>query len=471
MRTSLAVKLTLAFLLTAVTAVALVALVVWLNSPAQLSRLLVEQGRSQLRFTVIDYYQQYGTLDGLYEVLRAQRPRPPGGPEAGTPPAEPAQPQQLPLRPQPGPLPQGLFGLVDAAGRVILPVSPESGTGDTLPPERYQDGDPLVVDGATIGYILTRPAPPEFSMAERAFLQNTGQALLLGAAGGVLLALVLGVLLARSLTRPLDDLAQAADRISSGQLEQQVAVSSTDELGRLAQSFNHMSQEVARANRLRRQMTSDIAHDLRTPLTIISGYIESIRDGVLEPTPQRLGVIASEIDHLLQLVSDLRTLAQTDAGELALSRQPCLPADLLERTAASYQDQAGRKGIHLLVNAPLDLPPVSVDITRMTQVLGNLAANALRFTPSGGEIRLTARLQGEAVLLAVQDTGQGIAPEDLPNIFSRLYRGDKSRSGGEGESGLGLAIARALVEAHGGKIRAESQLGEGTTISIILPQA
>jgi signal transduction histidine kinase len=214
-------------------------------------------------------------------------------------------------------------------------------------------------------------------------------------------------------------------------------------------------------------MTADIAHDLRNPLTVLSGYLESLQDGKLTATPARLAIMQAEVSLLQHLVEDLRTLSLADSGELTLQRQPVSPLDLLTRVSNTYQHQASEKGIHLLLEAPRDLGEFSLDLARMEQVLGNLVSNALRYTPEDGQIRLQATRGAHGLELSVHDTGSGIAPEILPHIFERSYRGDSSRSGNE--SGLGLAIARSLTELHGGTIRVESQLGQGSHFFISLP--
>ncbi len=216
-------------------------------------------------------------------------------------------------------------------------------------------------------------------------------------------------------------------------------------------------------------MTADIAHDLRTPLTVIAGYIESMRDGVLQPTPQRLDLIYQEIERLQKMVNDLRMLSQADAGELNLHPQPTQPLALLKRAAHLFQHHAEQAGISLKVEASETLPAILVDEDRMMQVLDNLISNALRYTSAGGEITLRAKQDGKQVRLQVADTGTGIPPEELPRIFERFHRVDPSRHSESGGSGLGLAIVRALVEAQGGKVSAESELGKGTTITAEFP--
>jgi signal transduction histidine kinase len=300
------------------------------------------------------------------------------------------------------------------------------------------------------------------------YLNRTNQALLYAALGAALVALGLGTILARTLTHPLRDLTAAIRAMAKGDLKQHVQVTSRDELGELATAFNQMSADLDRLNLARRQMTANIAHDLRSPLTVIGGYVESMRDGVLKPTPERLDTIHAEVMHLQRLVEDLRTLSQADAGELRLNREPLAPLTLLERMAKSYTQLAAQKKVALEVQAQPNLPEIRLDPDRMAQVFGNLISNSLRYTPEGGQILLTAGQEKEALAFCVQDNGQGISAEALPYIFDRFYRADPARSQSS-ESGLGLAIARSIVEAHGGSISAESEEGKGTKIRMVFP--
>jgi signal transduction histidine kinase len=253
--------------------------------------------------------------------------------------------------------------------------------------------------------------------------------------------------------------------MAKGNLKQHVPVRSRDELGELAAAFNQMSADLDRLNLSRRQMTADIAHDLRSPLMVIGGYMESMREGVLQPTPERLDTIHAEVQHLQRLVEDLRTLSQADAGVLTLNRVALKPLALLKRMAKSYEHQAAQSKVSLEVQAPADLPEIQLDPDRMAQVFGNLISNSLRYTPEGGRIVLAARQEKGTLVFSVQDNGQGISAEDLPHIFDRFYRADPARTQG-GESGLGLAIARSFVEAHGGSVSAESEVGKGTLIKL-----
>jgi signal transduction histidine kinase len=275
--------------------------------------------------------------------------------------------------------------------------------------------------------------------------------------------------MARTFTRPLQELSRASRKMAQGDLQQAVPVRTQDELGELAATFNQMSAKLDQANQARRQMTADIAHDLRTPLTVLSGYLEAMEDGTLAPTPNRLALMQQEVQTLQRLVTDLRTLSLADTGELTLQKEPTAITDLLNQIHNTFAHQAAQQEINLLVKADADLPDVPLDTARMRQVLGNLVSNALRYTPINGTITLTASMKDEALHIAISDTGSGIAPEDLPHIFNRFYRGDRSRQGGYGESGLGLAIAKSLVVAHNGDIMVTSTQGMGTTFTILLP--
>ena len=236
----------------------------------------------------------------------------------------------------------------------------------------------------------------------------------------------------------------------------------------MAASFNRMSADLATGRDIRRQMTADVAHDLRTPLTVILGYTEALSDGMLQATPEMFGTLHREAQHLNHLIDDLRTLSLADAGELPLDRQPMPPADLISRAESAYTMQAAQQGIILRSEVAPDLPLVSVDGQRMAQVLGNLVSNALRHTPAGGEIVLSAAAEPVAICLGVADTGSGIAPDALPHVFDRFYRADPARAA-SGASGLGLAIAKSLVEAHGGTIAVTSAPGHGATFTVRLP--
>ncbi len=458
MKRSLALKLTLAFLLVAVAAAGLVALFVRLSGAERLNQLLVDQNRAELKTALVEYYTLNGDWQGVEDYLRS------------TGNLEPLPPQNGKDNPQPPPLARReMFGLAGPDGMVILPLPPDFQRGMQVPQTVIDRGEPIEVDGKIVGTILSPPQPVNLSPEEQAYLERTNRALWLASIGAVLVALIVGVLLARSLTSPVRALTQAAHRVAAGELEQQVRVESEDELGQLAQAFNRMSNQLAENNRLRQQMAADIAHELRTPLTVIAGYAESMKEGVLPPTEDRLALIHSEIEHLQFLVEDLRTLSRAEAGELALNRQAVAPGELLKQVVATYGHQAEQKRIKLSCEVEKGVSNIFVDETRLMQVLGNLVSNAIRYTPEGGQINLSGHQHENGwVVLKVSDTGSGIPAEALPHVFERFYRADASRTDADGGSGLGLAIAKAIVETHGGKIGVESKLGEGTVFSVYL---
>lgn len=465
MMRSLVYKLTLAFVLVALVSAALVMVFIRFTNLGRLYNLILNQARSDLVESLTSFYQEHGSWEGVQSVWASERPW------IAAPEFDPANPNQnFTGRPDDR---RRMFALVDADGRVILGVQNEYLQGALVPTRLLErNGTPIEVNGRQVGTLLSVNRAPPLTPEETYFLQRTNQALMIGAGVAVLVAVLVGIYLARTLTRPLQALTRATQKIAEGNLEQQVEVNSQDEIGQLAQSFNRMSQEVARANLTRRQMTADIAHDLRTPLTVISGYVESMRDGVLQPTEQRLALIYTEIERLQKLIDDLRLLSLADAGKLPVDPQPLAPLALLERASAPHQHRAEQQGVALTIQAPSDLPDITADEARMMQVFDNLIVNALRYTPQGGQITLSAQSAGgDAVMLAIQDTGSGIPPEELSNVFERFYRADKSRAVENGESGLGLAIVKALVEAQGGKVWAESQPGQGTKICMRLPIA
>jgi signal transduction histidine kinase len=379
-------------------------------------------------------------------------PQEPGAPPRPEPDAPPRPPQ---------------FMLADQNGVAVTPAQAYR-VGDRIPPEVLARGVPVEVAGRRVGAVIDVARAPALSPRELQYLASTNRALSLAALGAAAIALLAGILLARTLTRPLRDLTQAIQAMAAGELRQEVPVRSTDELGALTRAFNQLSADLARSNDVRRQMSADIAHDLRTPLTVIRAYIDGLRDGTFKPTPARFEAMQAETQHLQRLVEDLRTLSLADAGELPIQREPISAGALLERLAVAYAPQAEARNIALEVSIEPRMPEVVADPERMIQVLGNLVTNALRYTPSGGRIALSARLQRSAVALAVQDTGVGIAPDDLSHVFDRFYRGDTARSQQHNESGLGLAIAKSITEAHGGKIEVESELGRGTTFRVVL---
>jgi two-component system OmpR family sensor kinase/two-component system sensor histidine kinase BaeS len=288
-----------------------------------------------------------------------------------------------------------------------------------------------------------------------------------------ILFFILGGLAFRRLGSPLADVMAALDAVADGDLSVRVDENARGEFGRMARSFNRMAEELDNAEKNRRNLTADVAHELRTPLHIIQGNLEGMLDGVYEPTKEQIGAALEETRLLSRLVNDLQTLSLAEAGKLQLHCQPVLASDLIEDILTGFSVIAAENGITLqkeITGTDVELT-VNADPDRMSQVLNNLVANAMRYTQQGGVIRLNAFPDDKNVTLIVEDTGSGIAPEDLPNVFERFWKAEKSRSRHEGTgSGLGLAIAKQLVQAHGGTIRAESELGRGTCFTICIPR-
>jgi two-component system OmpR family sensor kinase/two-component system sensor histidine kinase BaeS len=281
----------------------------------------------------------------------------------------------------------------------------------------------------------------------------------------------IGALVFRNLGTPLAKIMSAADAVAEGDLSTRLEESGPGEFRRMARSFNRMTAELERADQQRRNLTADIAHELRTPLHVLQGDLEGLQDGVYQPTLEHIQAMLDETQMLARLVDDLQTLSLAEAGQLPLRLEPLDISELLADVATSFGGQMEAAGIDLdvkTVGTPQDLT-ISADPERLDQVLSNLVANALRHTSQDGTIMLTADSTPEGVRILVRDTGEGITPEDLPYIFDRFWRGDKSRQRKSGAgSGLGLAIAKQIIGAHGGQIAVESTLGVGTTFTIDL---
>ena len=451
---SLTTRLTLAFLAVALAGVLLVALFVRTRTRAAFEGFLQDREQSALAQGLENYYQTNGSWEGVAEGLRRL--------SAGMADHHPGMRRQMRRG-------WDLFTLVGPDGRVIFSSRPGL-RGDIYPENDLARAEPLEVAGETVGWLARDPITEEWlrNSPEGIFLQQVNQAVRLSAIFAAGLALLLGGVLAFTLTRSLREMKEAAEDISRGNLGRQVEVRSQDELGQLADSFNRMSRDLEQATQMRRQMTADIAHDLRTPLSVIAGYTEAMSEGKLPGSTEVYTVLHRETQYLNRLVDDLRLLSLADAGELPLNLQALQPASLLREAALRHSVAADREGVALRVEAPESLPEVPGDRERLLQVFDNLIANALRHTSRGGEVILLAGSDGGRVQLRVRDTGSGIDPEELPYIFNRFYRGDRSRSW-TGESGLGLAIARSIVQAHGGEIRAESEPGRGSTFTLLLP--
>jgi two-component system, OmpR family, sensor histidine kinase BaeS len=368
--------------------------------------------------------------------------------------------------------------LTDANGLVIADTQNDL-VGQQISSNELKNGAMILVDNVTVGTLIVTPNDlANTNTPASEFLASVNQAIVSSAVIAGLIALILGAVLFFQLIRPLHFLQNAAAAIATGDLGQRVSIRSHDELGELGVTFNQMAENLANAETQRRHLVADVAHELRTPLAAMQGTLEGMQDGILPLDEEQIAALHSETMLLNRLVDDLKLLSLAEAGQLKLERQETEPSVLIRQIVERVKPQADQKNIRLEMDLQPDLAVVWMDADRITQVVNNLIGNALRYTPENGTIKVQGSmlLSTHAVEVSVSDTGQGINPVDLPYVFDRFYRADKSRNRSSGGSGLGLAIVKQLVEAHGGSVRAESpiyhdqnQEGYGTRISFTLP--
>jgi signal transduction histidine kinase len=327
-----------------------------------------------------------------------------------------------------------------------------------------------------IGYLLLSVPehPDRLGGLEQRFLDRMRQVLITGAAAAVILGLIMGAVLSRSLAAPLQRLAAAARAVAAGDLGQRVEAQGSAEIAEVGQAFNEMTASLKEADTLRQNLVADVAHELRTPLSVIQGNLQAILDDVYPLDKGEISRIYDETRLLSRLIDDLRELALADAGQLRLNLHPIDAAQVIGATTDSLSLAAEAQEVSLTMDVPASLPAVQADPDRLAQVLRNLLINAVHHTPPGGSITVSALQRTDTVEIAVADTGVGIAPDDLTHVFDRFWRAERSRARAgrlAGGSGLGLSIAQSLVRLHGGRIWAESRLGEGATFRFTLPVA
>ncbi|RLD05724.1 MAG: hypothetical protein DRI65_08240 [Chloroflexota bacterium] len=365
------------------------------------------------------------------------------------------------------------FILTSTSGEII-DTNPGPGgpkPGASVPLDEVEKGISLEVDGNIVGWLIPATLQGPRNSPQKDFLNTVQQGLVISSIGTLLIALTLGGFLIQSFTRPIRKLAGATEKVAGGELGYQVDIRSKDELGKLASSFNRMSTDLEKADLARKQMTSDIAHDLRTPLTILQGYTEVLSEGKMAGTTEIYQTMYQQSQHLGYLIDDLKTLSLLDSEELTFQIQNIDPALILQQVESAFLPLAKEKGIELSLAGEIDLPRVDLDPGRLTQILGNLVNNSLQVLSFGGKIELRSYQKGDNLILEVVDDGPGISEENLPHIFNRSFRTDSSRNSEFGSSGLGLAITRKLVEAQKGRISVQSTLGEGTTFQVEFPIA
>ena len=363
----------------------------------------------------------------------------------------------------------GDFSLADE-NRIVVVSTQQDKIGTQLSREEVASGYPIREGGTQIGTLIIDNSNSTLPPDEVEFLSSAKRSALVG--GGIAsgVALFLSMILIAQVLSPLRLLTRATERIARGDLSHRVMLKARDEFGRLGESFNRMIDNLSRSETVRKTMTADIAHELRTPVTIIQGNLEAILDGVYKADAETIAPIYEETLHLGRLIDDLRDLALAEAGELHLSKEPAdvvaLVSQVVDTVNASLDG-----GPRVSVSAPEEIPVVPLDSKRIRQVLANLLSNALRYTPSDMEIRVEIEVWKSMLVLRVLDRGPGIPEDELPHLFERFYRGDEARTRAAGGSGLGLAIAKQWVEAHGGKITASNRSEGGACFTILLPLA
>ena len=379
--------------------------------------------------------------------------------------------------------------LFDAQGQLLFDSAAPAAQRQA-PPIANPIERPIVVEGTTVGRVLLAAPGTALNPAERAFLRGVYLIVLGGSVLAGLTALAVGLISARRVTTPLRSLTAAARRLTSGQRHEPLHIPPATELAELAQAFNSMAAELERQEQLRRQLVADIAHELRTPLSVLRMQIESLEDGIDQPTPATLASLGEEVGLLNRLVDDLRLLSLADAGQLSLSIDTLDAGAAAERALTAAAPRARQQQIELRAELPAEPLAVAGDAQRLAQILGNLLENALRYTPAGGSVVVRVRSEtkderrktnderadpplvfhpSSFVVFEVSDTGRGIPATELPHIFERFYRADKARARDTGGSGLGLAIVQRLAEMQGGQVWASSAAGQGATFFVALP--
>ncbi|MBW7881497.1 MAG: HAMP domain-containing protein [Caldilineaceae bacterium] len=360
--------------------------------------------------------------------------------------------------------------LLAASDGTVVADTSGSLTGTLLDAARLDRGVAVTVDEVQVGTLLVVPYDAPASPAA-SFRDAVTRSVLLGGLGAAGLALLVGSLLFFQIVRPLRGLAAAAQGLARGDLSHRADVRGDDEIGQLAQTFNQMAGALQRYSTERRNLIAEIAHDLRTPLAVLQGNLEAMIDGVLPASGEELASLHQETLLLSRLIDDLGILSQAETGQLHLEKQEIDPGALVRRVAGLLERRAGERQVALVAQVEPELPTLTADPARLTQVLVNLIDNALRYAPPTSSVEVTARRVGDEIELSVRDEGPGIPNEDLPHVFNRFWRGDRARARDTGGSGLGLVIVAQLVAAHGGRVEAENRPGAGACFRVFFPLA
>ena len=418
------------------------------------------------------YYERNGSWEGMETLFQEARG---GAPDEGLPPL----PQDRPLLNQ---LPEDIQNrlnwrisageerliLVDNQGQVVVDTHPDEPEIPHLQ-QQLNKGVPLIVRGQRVGYLLPASALGALTTVQNRFLSQVNITIIGVTILGSVIAILVASFLAQKTVAPVQALALASQRIAAGDYSQRVIANGADEIVEMAHSFNTMAEELENQRDLRHRSMADLAHELRTPLTVLQIELESIEDGLSVPTPEVVKGLQTEVIHLKHLVEDLRTLSLMDAGELEMVFQTIDLVELVKGIVNRFQGPAAEKEIQLLTEIePLQLQ-VKADDHRLAQVLINLMSNAIRHAPDGGFVTVSLYRAQDKAVVTVRDNGEGIDAEHIPHIFERLYRAENARDRLSGGSGLGLSIARSLVEAHGGNIWVQSEKNQGALFGFSIP--
>ena len=351
----------------------------------------------------------------------------------------------------------------------IIVYAPDARTiGRRLSADQLAEGVTIELATGEIWTVIPSRMVLGQAILEEGFLRTTRRSLWLAGLIAMAAAILLSVFLLRQITRPLRRLDTATRRIARGEFDERVEIDTSDEIGRLARSFDEMAESLEQAEQTKKRMIADVSHELRTPLAAVRSVLEGLRDGLIEPTPETLASLHDKILLTTRLVRDLHQLTLADAGRLSIRPAPCRIEAVIETIVETIGVQLEDSQIHLDQQVASKLPPVLADRQRIEQVFLNLLANAIRHTPEGGTISITAARHDDGVLTSVCDTGSGLTEDDLAHIFDRFYRADDARTS-DGGAGLGLSIAKALVDAQSGEIWAENRPSGGACFHVLLP--
>ncbi len=336
---------------------------------------------------------------------------------------------------------------------------------------------PTLFQAQLLPILQTHPAQLTTSKASQdilgAFLATLLSALAVAAVVATVTSLATSLFVARRITIPLQQMTQVSERISAGHYAERIEVApvhASDELGQLASSINILAVALEQTERRRLEVIGNVAHELRTPIATLEGYLEGLLDGVIEPTPRTWAMLHTEAGRLRRLVDDLQELSRAEARQIPIALQPVAPQRLVQDALEPLAGQFAEKGLDLRVQVPEDLPQVMADPTRAVQILTNLLVNALRYTPAPGRVEVAVSREDDMIVFRVSDTGIGLTPDHMAHLFERFYRVDRSRSRAFGGSGIGLTIAQSLAQAMGGEIRVESAgPGQGSSFTLTLP--